>query len=388
LQVDGLRHRTYNLKYADRVYRELAVNPEPHIDGTAATPLPQSPIPAVHNTPAPLRALGRRHLPAAEHFRREHFPMPEVDPGEWRLTLAGAVRTPAIVTPAELRSLPLHTQPVVLECAGHRRSELRPPTPGLQWGVGAVSEAVWAGVRLRDVLTRAGLARDAREVVLQGADRGPFDGLEGTHSYARSLPLRKALDPDTILAVEMNGEPIPPEHGGPVRAIVPGWYATDSVKWLERIQVSADEFDGPFQALDYRFATIDEPGPGARMERMPVHSLVTDPAGAAVLDPGTACVRGIAWSGGGAVTRVDVRIDDGPWRAAAIVRRSGRHGRTFWETAWTAVPGTHTIAVRARDASGAVQPEEPVWNRRGYVVNAVHRLTVTVREERDGDVRA
>jgi DMSO/TMAO reductase YedYZ molybdopterin-dependent catalytic subunit len=378
LQVDGFEKHTYNLKYADRLYWKLAV--EPHLESTAGVARPQSPAPDVHNMPATPTALGERHMPAAAHFRREHFPVPPVDPAAWRLTLAGAVATPAIVTLAELRALPHRAQPVVLECAGHRRAELAPTVPGLQWGVGAVSEAVWAGVPLRDLLERAGIGGGACEVVLHGADRGPFAGLPGTHAYARSLPLRKALDPDTILAVEMNGGPIPPEHGGPVRAIVPGWYATDSVKWLERIQVSADEFDGPFQALDYRFATIDDPGPGARMERMPVHSLVTDPADAAVLDPGAACVRGIAWSGAGAVTRVDVRVDDEPWRAAAIVARHGRHGRTFWEHEWEAAPGPHTIAVRARDASGAVQPEQPVWNRRGYVVNAVQRLTVNVKE--------
>jgi DMSO/TMAO reductase YedYZ molybdopterin-dependent catalytic subunit len=353
---------------------------EPHLESTPGALFPQSPAPEIRNVPAPLRALGERHLPTAAHFRREHFPVPEIDPAEWRLTVAGAVRTPAIVTLAELRSLPLRTQPVVLECAGHRRAELRPATPGLQWSTGAVSEALWAGVLLRDLLERAGVDRSAREVVLHGADRGPFADLPGTHSYSRSLPVRKALDPDTILAVEMNGDPIPPEHGGPVRAIVPGWYATDSVKWLERIQVSADEFDGPFQALDYRFATIEAAGPGARMERMPVHSLVTDPADAAVLDAGTVRVRGIAWSGAGAVTRVDVRVDDEPWRRAAIVGRSGRHGRTFWELVWDARPGVHEVAVRARDATGAVQPEEPVWNRGGYVVNAVHRVAVTVME--------
>lgn len=356
------------------------MDPQPRIERTGAAALPQSPVPAVRNTAAPLRALGERHLPAAAHFRREHFPVPVVDPAEWRLALAGAVRTPAIVTLSDLLVAPRRSQAVVLECAGHRRAELAPPTPGLQWSAGAVSEAVWAGVPLRDLLERAGVDRRAREVVLQGADRGPFDGLPGTHSYSRSLPLRKALDPDTVLAVEMNGRPIPSEHGGPVRAIVPGWYATDSVKWLERIQVSADEFDGPFQALDYRFATIEDPGPGARMERMPVHALVTDPADAAVLCPGAARVRGIAWSGAGAVTRVDVRVDAGPWTQAAIAGRHGRHGRTFWQLEWEAAPGVHTIAVRARDASGAVQPEEPVWNRGGYVVHSVHRVIVTVRE--------
>jgi DMSO/TMAO reductase YedYZ molybdopterin-dependent catalytic subunit len=352
----------------------------PRTERTAGTPRPQSPDREIHNLPATSAALGERHMSTAAHFRREHFPVPEIDAAEWRLTISGAVETPAIVTPAELRALPLRAQAVVLECAGHRRSELSPATPGLQWGTGAVSEAHWAGVPLRDLLERAGVDPRAGEVVLQGADHGSFGALPGSHHYARSLPLRKALDPDTILAVEMNGRPIPPQHGGPVRAIVPGWYATDSVKWLERIHVSADAFDGPFQALDYRFATADEPGPGARMERMPVHSLVTDPADAAVLDPGTARVRGIAWSGAGTVTRVDVRIDGGPWTKATLAGRTGRHGRTFWELRWQATPGEHTIAVRARDAGGAVQPDEPVWNRGGYAVNAVRRMTVRVRE--------
>jgi DMSO/TMAO reductase YedYZ molybdopterin-dependent catalytic subunit len=319
-------------------------------------------------------------MPTQAHFRREHFPVPHIDPAEWRLRLAGVVRTPAIVTLADLVTMPQRSAAVVLECAGHRRAELVPATPGLQWGPGAVSEATWTGVPLRDLLQRAGVDGRAAEVVLLGVDRGPFEGSATRHRFGRALPMRKALDPDTLLAFEMNGRPIPPEHGGPVRAIVPGWYATDSVKWLERVHVSADEFDGPFQAIDYRFAPLDDPGPGSRMERMPVHSLVTDPADAAVLDPGTARVRGIAWSGGGTVTRVDVRIDEGPWTKAALAGRTGRHGRTFWELRWQATPGEHTIAVRARDASGAVQPDEPVWNRGGYAVNAVTRMTVRVRD--------
>ncbi len=353
---------------------------EPHLEPTAAAPLRQSPAPDIHNLPATLTALGERHMPAQAHFRREHFPVPHIDPAEWRLRLAGAVRTPAIVTLADLVTMPQRSAVVVLECAGHRRAELMPATPGLQWGPGAVSEATWTGVPLRDLLQRAGVEAQAAEVVLLGADRGPFEGSATRHRYGRALPLRKALDPDTLLAFEMNGRPIRPEHGGPVRAIVPGWYATDSVKWLERVHVSADEFDGPFQAIDYRFAPLDDPGPGSRMERMPVHSLVTDPADAAALLPGAARVRGIAWSGGGVVTRVDVRVDDGPWAKAAIVARTGRHGRTFWEHEWEATPGAHTIAVRARDAGGAVQPEQPIWNRRGYAVNAIHRVTVDVKE--------
>ena len=354
--------------------------PEPHTERAIRLVGPQPPAPAVHNTTARLAALGAETMPAAEHFRREHFPAPAIDPVAARLVLGGLVETPAIMALADLMALPARTLPVVLECAGHRRAELAPAVPGLQWEVGAVSEARWTGARLRDMLERAGVDRRATEVVLTGADRGPFEGDGGRHAYGRSLPLRKAIDPDTLLAYEMDGAPIPAAHGGPVRAIVPGWYATDSVKWLERIQVTAEEFAGPFQSIDYRFATADDPGRGTRMERMPVSALVTDPADGAALPPGTARVRGIAWSGGGAITRIEVQVDGGEWRRATIAGRAGLYGRTRFEHAFAAGPGRHTIAVRARDASGDTQPEEPVWNRRGYRNNAVHRVTVTVRE--------
>jgi DMSO/TMAO reductase YedYZ molybdopterin-dependent catalytic subunit len=335
--------------------------------------------PDVRNDPTPLAALGARSISTAAHFRREHFPVPDVDRAAWRLRIGGSVATPAIVTLADLVGMPRRSLVVVLECAGHRRAELRPATPGLQWQEGAVAEARWTGTPLRGLLRAAGIDPGAAEVVLTGTDRGSFERL-GRYPYARSLPLAKALHKDTILAFEMNGEPIPPEHGGPVRAIVPGWYATDSVKWLERVHVAQAEFDGPFQALDYRFAAADDPGPGMRMERMPVHALITDPGEGVKLAPGRTWVRGAAWSGAGAITGVEVCVDDGAWRRAAVTARTGRYGRTLWEFGWDAESGVHTIAVRARDASGAVQPSEPVWNRRGYANNSVHRVTVTVEE--------
>jgi DMSO/TMAO reductase YedYZ molybdopterin-dependent catalytic subunit len=353
---------------------------EPRLQPTVEAAFPQRPAPDVHNTPAALDVLGERRMPAAAHFRREHFPAPHIDPAECRIGISGLVATPGIITLADLAAMPQRSLVVVLECAGHRRAELVPPTPGLQWGVGAVSEARWTGARLRDLLERSGVDPRAAEVVLTGADRGAFEGEGGRHPYARSLPLRKAIDPDTILAYEMNGDPIRAEHGGPVRAIVPGWYATDSVKWLERIHVSAHEFGGPFQANDYRFAAAGEPGPGARMERIPVHALITGPADGASLARGRTRIRGIAWSGGGAITRVDVCVDGAGWEAAAVVDRAGLYGRALWEYDWDAEPGRHTLVVRARDASGAVQPDEPIWNRRGYAVNAVHRLAVAVAE--------
>jgi len=336
--------------------------------------------PNVRNTAARLEVLAEARIPTVAHFRREHFPAPLVDPAGWRLRIGGSVATPALVTMADLRAMPRRSLVVVLECAGHRRAELRPAAPGLQWRAGAVSEARWTGTSPAGVLELAGVDPEAAEIVLTGADSGTFEPLPGQHPYARSLPLAKALHADTILAYEMNGRPIPPGYGGPVRAIVPGWYATNSVKWLERVHVSAGEFDGPFQALAYRFATAADPGPGVRMQRIPVHSLVTHPADGAGMRPGPVRVRGIAWSGGGCVTCVEVSVDGGPWSPADIVGSAGRYGRTRFELRFDAGPGLHSIAVRAHDASGAVQPPEPVWNRGGYGNNSIHRISVTVGE--------
>src|SRR5262245_32556756 len=176
---------------------------EPHAQRTIRLVEAQPAAPAVHNTAARLEALGAETMAAGDHFRRAHFPAPPLDAAAFRLVLGGLVDTPAIMALADLEALPARTLPVVLECAGHRRAELTPAVPGLQWQEGAVSEARWTGARLRDLLERAGVDRRATEVVLTGADRGPFEGDGGRHAYGRSLPLRKAIDPDTLIAYAM-----------------------------------------------------------------------------------------------------------------------------------------------------------------------------------------
>src|ERR1700733_9317753 len=225
----------------------------------------------------PLRALERPSTPTQLHFVRNHFAVPALDPGSWSVRLTGSERSFA-VGPALLRSLPSRTLSVVLECAGHRRTEFQPTPAGLPWGAGAVAEATWTGVSLASVLELVGIPPEAHEVVLEGADAGPVEGFDGSHSFARSLPLGKALHPDVLLAYEMNGEPIPVARGGPIRAVVPGWYATDSVKWLKRIWFVNVEFDGVFQAHDYRLRAPGESGPGRPMTDFPVPALITTPA--------------------------------------------------------------------------------------------------------------
>ena len=214
--------------------------------------------------------------------------------------------------------------------------------------------------------------------MLRGADRGACEH-PGVHSYARSLPIQKALHPDTLLAYEMNGEPIPVAFGGPLRAIVPGWYAMDSVKWLTSIRAVSRPFDGPFQAVDYRWREPGADGPGTRIDRLSVHALITSPATGERLRPGPAVVRGAAWAGEIGVARVEVSVDGGPWEVAEIERR-GVYARALWQHEVELSSGIHRIAVRATDRRGATQPERPAANAGGYCANAVHRVAVTVEE--------
>ena len=329
--------------------------------------------------PTPLRALELAEIPSDLHFVRDHFPAPECRP--WSLEITASRRcleSPSVELGLErLRGLPQRTLRVVLECAGHRRVEFERLSTGLPWAAGAVAEARWTGPSLRSVLDLVGIPTDAREVVLEGADSGPVEGVDGIHHFARGLPLAKALDPDVLLACEMNGQPIPHERGGPVRAVVPGWYATDSVKWLRRIWFADREFDGFFQAQDYRFRLPDEHGAGQRMTELPVHALITTAGTDAQAATGHLSIRGIAWGGTGGIADVLVRVDDGPWARAHLGRIRGSHARVSWEAHRTVAPGPHRIACRAIDGTGRTQPDRPLANVQGYGNNAIHRVTIT-----------
>ncbi len=316
----------------------------------------------MENRPTPLSSLESR-LPGAEgHFRRDHFDPPSIDERGFVLEVVGGAHELRL-TMGDLHGLPRRELDVVLECAGHRRDEFDPPTPGLQWGIGAVAEARWAGTALADVLTRAGVGADATEVALHGGDSGICELAPGVQPYARSIPLAKALDRDTLLVWEMDGAPLPAGHGAPLRAVVPGWYATDSVKWLRRIELLEAPFQGPFQALDYRWIDAGHPSPGVRMDEVPVHSLITS------VDDREA--RGVAWGGGG-IAGVEVRIDDGAWQAARLEPGSGPYARTRWTLDLTAP--ARSVAARATDVHGRRQPERPAWNPGGYRNNSVHRI--------------
>ena len=314
-------------------------------------------------------ALRREEMTLAEHFRRDHFPSPAIDRSTWTLAVTGHVRRPFEISLDTLRPLGTRSERVVLECAGHRRREQRPPAPGLPWETGAIGELVWTGVELQRVLRRAGVLPGATAVILEGADRGEVE-TGGVEPFARALPMDKALDPDTLLAYEVDDGPIPVLRGGPVRAIVPGWYATDSVKWLCRLTVTDRGFDGYFEAVDYRIASLHGDDQGERMTDMCVHALIT------AARPGE--IAGIAWSAGAAIRQVEVRVGCGEWQQATLGPDRGRYARRFWSLAWDPEPGAYTIQTRARDAAGRVQPLGHVPNRYGYGNNCAHRIEVQV----------
>lgn len=328
--------------------------------------------------PTPLAALERSDLPTHLHFVRSHFAVPGIDVDSWSLEVVGSTHSLVVGVPG-LRRFPERTVRVLLECAGHRRVEFEPLASGIPWGVGAVSEARWTGISLAGLLEWVGVPAEAQEVVLEGADAGSVDGFEGQHRFARSLPLDKALEADVLLAYAMNGQPIPPEHGGPVRTIVPGWYATDSVKWLERIWFTDREFDGVFQAHDYRLQLPGEPGPGRRMTEVPAHALITTPGEARAVPAQELAIQGVAWGGTGGVARVLVQLDRGGWTPAGLGSGRGEYAHVRWALPCRLDPGEHELACRAVDGSGATQPEHPVGNVRGYANHAVHRVRFTAR---------
>jgi DMSO/TMAO reductase YedYZ molybdopterin-dependent catalytic subunit len=270
---------------------------------------------------------------------------------------------------------------VTLECAGNGRSLLDPPTDGEQWGLGAVSVAEWTGVPLVEVLDQAGLKTTAREVLFRGADGGTVAARSGVTRFERSLKLDVARDSDVLLAHTMNGEPLPVEHGYPLRLVVPGWYGVTSVKWLTEIEAIDSAFTGYFQLDRYFYEwqrnreVVREP---VTLQR--VRSLITEPAPGGDVDRGVLAVRGIAWSGAGPIARVDVSVGGGAWEAARLVGDQHGYGWQRWELLTrTAEGGLATVRARATDLAGNTQPEHPEWNRLGYGSNAIHEVSIRVR---------
>ena len=320
------------------------------------------------NREASVRQLGRTLTRPAAHFVRSNFDVPEI-PGDCRLEVGGAVRSPLNLDLDALLSFPLRKEPVTLECAGNGRLGMRPLPQGEPWSLGAVSTATWAGVPLVQVLEKVGLRDDVVELLFESTDA----------RFARSLPREKATSGEVLLAIQMNGAPLSPEHGAPLRLIVPGWYGMASVKWLRRIEALTTPFRGHFQSE--RYVLLDEEGRlQAPVQRMKVRALVTSPLEGERVPHGGLEVTGHAWSGEGAITSVEVAVGGGDeWRSAELLECAGPWAWTRWRATVTLEePGREVVRARARDSAGQVQPAEAGWNRLGYCNNSISPVVFEV----------
>jgi sulfite oxidase len=346
------------------VHGDRPYNAEPHLDR--------------------LRAAYRTR--ADDFYVRCHGDLPEIDAETWRLTLDGAVGTPMEVSLDDLRRrFRTVTVTATLQCAGNRRADMRAvaPVSGDPWDGGAIGTADWTGVRLGDLLRGAG-ARTGPDCHVAFESHDVVDG----RPYGVSIPLAKALTSEPLLAFAMNGEPLLPEHGFPLRAVVPGFAGVRSPKWLRRITVQDHPSDNPIQASDYKLYPSDvtaeaaDPARGHTIDAMPLNAAICEPARGASLTAGACRIRGYAVAGDRAVIRVDVSGDGGrSWTQAALEHApDAPFAWTFWTAELDLPPGEHDLAVRAWDSAGQTQPALPddVWNHKGYLCTCWHRVRVRV----------
>jgi DMSO/TMAO reductase YedYZ molybdopterin-dependent catalytic subunit len=337
------------------------------------------------NLEMPFSSLDGFITPNESFYVRCHFPIPEIAASDWRLKMEGDVEAPYELSYEELREMESRTIPATLECAGNNRIFLEPKAKGVQWALGAVGNASWTGVPLASLLERARPKAGVTEVILEGADEGTVDKTptpSGKISFCRSLPLSKA-QADVLLAYEMNGEKLSATHGFPLRAIVPGWYAMASVKWLRRIIVTEKPFNGFYQSLDYSYwdrsgslptlAPLTEQQTKAEIARpengetIPVNSIYR--------------IHGAAWSGTGEIARVEISVDAGrTWNDAALLGAPVKNAWRLWEYEWrTTAAGPRTIMARAQDSRGVVQPTERSADRGTYMIDHLLPVEVEVR---------
>jgi len=324
--------------------------------------------------------------PAGMHYLLIHFDVPEVDDAAWSLSIGGLVAHPVSLTMEDLRSRPAVSMPVTMECAGNGRARLTPRPISQPWLTEAIGTAEWTGTPLRPLLEEAGISDGAAELVFTGADRGIQGEVE--QDYQRSLTIADAMRDEVLLAYEMNGQPLPPQHGFPLRLVVPGWYGMTSVKWLAGIAAVAEPFEG-YQQVAYRFR--QQPGDeGEPVTRMRPRSLMIPPGipefmtRSRVVGAGAVELQGRAWSGSGPIQRVEVSADGGSsWADATLGEPASPYAWTPWTFTWqTAEPGGYELCPRATDAAGNTQPLDQPWNLHGFANNTVQRVAVEVRAGR------
>ncbi len=332
----------------------------------------------------PLDGFHEWITPADRFFVRCHTYLPEpAHLSDWTLKLDGVVNQPLTLTMDDLKKLPRVEMVAVLECAGNGRTFYQPHVAGTQWAFGSVGNGRWAGVRFRDVLAKAGLKDSAKEILLDGSDT-PLGTMP---KFQRTITVKKALDPDTLLVYEMNGASLPHEHGFPLRVMAPGWASDSWVKWLRHIEVLDHEFEGFWMKTAYRHppghvepgATVD-PSTMIPVTDLNVKSVIATPGD--WTKPGPVRISGTAWSNSSPVTRVDVSVDGGQtWKQAKLGKDRSQYAWRLWELDWKAPEGKHTLMSRATNAAGQMQPLKEEWNPSGYLWNVAQAVEVQVANE-------
>ena len=323
--------------------------------------------------------------PVEHFFVRNHMHEPStLDPGEWRLSIGGEVEKRLTLTLAELTKLEQHTVINTLECAGNGRAYAIPHVPGVQWEKGAVGTARFTGPRLRYLLERAEVRPTGKHVMFRGLDEVPGK----VPRFIRSIPIEKATDGDTLVALEMNGAALTKHHGFPARALVPGWIGAASCKWLTEIKVLGKEFEGNFMSPGYRMPNQPvKAGEAVKVENthpataLNVKSLIASPRDSASVKSRVIQVQGVAWAGEADIAKVEVSTDSGvTWQPARLGKEQSHYAWRLWSRSWNAPkPGAYTIMSRATDTQGRVQPDSVQWNPSGYLINIVDRVQIHVQ---------
>ncbi len=337
---------------------------------------------AARNHGMPLEALAYDITPIGLHYLLIHWDVPETDPERWAVDVAGLVDRTLSLSMDDLRARPAVTMAVTMECAGNGRARLMPRPISQPWLQEAVGNAEWTGTPLAPILTEAGLRSDAVEILFTGADHGIQGEVE--QDYQRSLSIEEAMREEVLLAYAINGQPLPPQHGSPLRLIVPGWYGMTSVKWLRSIEAVAKPFEG-FQMDAYRVRD-DPDDAGEPVTYLRPRALMIPPGfpdfpdRLRYVDAGPTRIRGRAWSGSGPVARVEVSTDgEASWTEAELGPQPSRWAWAPWSFIWQASEGEHELVCRASDRAGNVQPVDQRWNFHGLENNMVQRVPVLVR---------
>jgi sulfite oxidase len=322
--------------------------------------------------------------PVPHFFVRNHMHEPStLDAREWRLSIGGEVETPLKLSLEDLAKMEPHHVTNTLECAGNGRAFQQPQVPGVQWKKGAVGTARFSGARLRDLLQRAGVKATGKHVRFLGLDEVPGK----VPPFIRSIPLEKASDGDTLIALQMNGTELTKHHGFPARALVPGWIGSASCKWLSEITVLEKEFDGNFMKPGYRWPNhpvkpgeVLNPDDTHPLTALNVKSVIASPAEGEVEHSRLVKVHGAAWAGEADIVKVDISTDAGTsWTPARLDHNRAKYAWRLWNYTWKAPrAGEYTILSRATDSRGRTQPQIAEWNPSGYMYNAIDQVKISV----------